>query len=155
MLKSAYWPWRRCHFTGFSIFSSCSNFVQQSGTIWAMFLQGTFLWNYFKIGQLALEEMLFYEFSIFSSGGHFVQRSKTILAIFDVASGDHSYEIILKWAHWPWWRCRFKSFSILSSGGHFVQRSRTILAILVKGHPRNIPVQLLWNRPIGLGGDVL
>ena len=37
----------------------------------------------FKIGQLALEEMSFYEFSIFSSGGHFVQRSRTILAIFD------------------------------------------------------------------------
>ena len=81
MLKSAYWPWRRCHFTGFSIFSSCGHFVQQSGTIWAMFLQGTFLRNYFKIGQLALEEMSFYEFSIFSSGGHFVQRSGTILAI--------------------------------------------------------------------------
>ena len=83
MLKSAYWPWRRCHFTGFSIFSSCGHFVQQSGTIWAMFLQGTFLWNYFKIGQLALEEMSFYESSIFSSGGHFVQQSRTILAIFD------------------------------------------------------------------------
>ena len=100
--------------------------------------------------------MSFYEFSIFSSGGHFVQRSRTILAIFDkVASGDHSYEIILKWAHWPWRRCPFKSFSIFSSGGHFVQRSRTILAILVKGHPRNIPVKLFWNLPIGLGGDVV
>ena len=48
----------------------------------------------------------------------------------------------------------FKSFSIFSSGGHFVQQSRTIVAILVKGHPRNIPVKLFWNRPIGLGGDV-
>ena len=37
-----------------------------------------------------------------------------------------------------------------SSGGHFVQRSRTILAILIKGHPRNIPVKILesahWPR---------
>ena len=49
----------------------------------------------------------------------------------------------------------FKSFSLFSSGGHFVQQSRTIVAILVKGHPRNIPVKLFWNRPIGLGGDVV
>ena len=34
------------------------------------------------------------------------------------------------------------SFPIFSSGGHFVKQSRTILAILVKGHPRNIPVKL-------------
>ena len=33
MLKSAYWPRRRCHLTGFPIFSSCGHFVQQSGTI--------------------------------------------------------------------------------------------------------------------------
>ena len=46
-------------------------------------------------------------------------------------------------------------FSIFRFDGHFVQRSRTILAILVKGHPRNIPVKLFWNQPIGLGGDVV
>ena len=39
--------------------------------------------KYFKIGQLALEEMSFYELSFFSSGGHFGQRSRTILAFFD------------------------------------------------------------------------
>ena len=99
--------------------------------------------------------MSFYEFSIFSSGGNFVQRSRTILAIFDKLHQGFSYEIILKWAHWPRRRCRFKCFSIFSSGGHFVQRSRTILAILVKGHPRNIPVKLFWNLPTGLGGDVV
>ena len=49
----------------------------------------------------------------------------------------------------------FKGFSIFSFDGPFVQRSITILAILVKGHPRNIPVKLFWNRPIGLGGDVV
>ena len=107
MLKSAYWPWRRCHFTGFSIFSSCGHFVQQSGTFEQCF------------------------------------------------SKEHSCEIILKSANWPWRRCRFKSFSIFSSGGHFVQRSGTILAILVKGHPRNIPVKLFWNLPIGIGDDVV
>ena len=52
----------------------------------------------------------------------------------------HFCEIILKSAHWP--SCRFTNFSIFSSGGHFVQRSRTILAILIKGHPRNVPVKL-------------
>ena len=36
----------------------------------------------------------------------------------------------------------YSFFSIFSSGGHFVQQSRNILAILVKGHPRNIPVKL-------------
>ena len=49
----------------------------------------------------------------------------------------------------------YQFFSIFSSGGHFVQQSRTILAILVRGHPRNIPVKLFWNLPIGLGGDVV
>ena len=58
------------------------------------------------------------------------------------SSKKHFCEIILKSAHWPWRRCRFKNFSIFSSGGHFVQQSRTILAILVKGYPRNIPVKL-------------
>ena len=54
----------------------------------------------------------------------------------------HFCEIILKSTHRPWRICRFTSFSIFSSGGHFVQLSRTILAILVKIHPRNIPVKL-------------
>ena len=54
----------------------------------------------------------------------------------------HSCEIILKSTHWPRRRCGLKGFSIFSFDGHFVQRSRTILAILVKGHPRNIPVKL-------------
>ena len=58
------------------------------------------------------------------------------------SSKEHSGEIILKSANWPRRRCRFTSFSIFSFDGHFVQRSRTILAILVKGHPRNIPVKL-------------
>ena len=35
-----------------------------------------------------------------------------------------------------------KAFSIFSSGDHFVQQSRIILAILVKGHKRNISVNL-------------
>ena len=41
----------------------------------------TFLWNYFEMGPLALEEMSFKGFSIFNSGGHFVQRSWMAWAI--------------------------------------------------------------------------
>ena len=43
-------------------------------------IRGTFLWNYFEIGQLALEEMLSKVFLFFSYGSHFVQPSRTILA---------------------------------------------------------------------------
>ena len=87
--------------------------------------------------------MLLKGVSIFSFDGHFVQQSRTILAILvEGHPKTHFCKIILKSAHWPWKRCRFRSFSILSSGGHFVQQSRTIFAILIKGHPRNIPVKL-------------
>ena len=82
-------------------------------------------------------------FSIFSFDGHFVSAERNYFSNFSRGSSkEHFCEIILKSAHWPWRRCRFKSFSIFSSGGHFVQQSRTILAILVKGHPNNIPVKL-------------
>ena len=67
-------------------------------------------------------------FSIFSSADHFVQRSGTILAILVEGHPRNMSEIILKSAHWPWWRCCFTGFSIFSSGGHFVQWSGTILA---------------------------
>ena len=46
-------------------------------------------------------------------------------------------------------------FSIFSSGGHFIQWSWAILAILEEGRPRNIFVKLFWNRPIGLGEDII
>ena len=46
-------------------------------------------------------------------------------------------------------------FSIFSSGGHFVQRSRTILASLEKLHWGIIRMKLFWNRPIGLGENVV
>ena len=71
------------------------------------------------------------------------------------SSKEHFCEIILKSANWPGRRCRLKGFSIFSFDGHFIQRSGTILAILVEGHPRNISVKLFWNRPIGLGEDVV
>ena len=56
------------------------------------------------------------------------------------SSKEHLYEIILKSAHQPWWRCRFMGFSIFSSGGHYVKQSRTILAILEKLHQGNISI---------------
>ena len=40
ILKSAHWPWRRCSFTVFSIFSSGGHFVQRSGTILAILVEG-------------------------------------------------------------------------------------------------------------------
>ena len=82
-------------------------------------------------------------FSIFSFDGHFVLAEQNHFSNFGKGSSkEHSCEIILKSAHWPRKRCRLKVFSILSFDGHFVQRSGTILAILVKIHPRNIPVKL-------------
>ena len=40
ILKSADWPRRRCYFTSFSIFSSGGHFVQRSGTILAILVEG-------------------------------------------------------------------------------------------------------------------
>ena len=58
------------------------------------------------------------------------------------SSKEHFCINILKSAHWPRKRCGLNGFSIFSFDGHFVQQSRTIIAILIKGHPRNIPVKL-------------
>ena len=40
ILKSAHWPRRGYHFTGFSFFSSDGHFVQLSGTILAILVEG-------------------------------------------------------------------------------------------------------------------
>ena len=40
ILKLAHWPKRRCPLKGFSIFSSDGHFVQQSGTILAILVEG-------------------------------------------------------------------------------------------------------------------
>ena len=40
ILKSTHWPWRRGRLKGFSIFSSDSHSVQQSGTILAILVKG-------------------------------------------------------------------------------------------------------------------
>ena len=86
--------------------------------------------------------MLFKGFFLFL-GPTAILLSRADLSNFGTESSKlHFCEIILKSAHWPWRRCPFKSFSIFSSGSHFVQGSRTILAILIKGHPRNVPVKL-------------
>ena len=71
-------------FKGFSIFSSDRHFVQWSGTILAILIEGhprNISVNHFEIGLLAWKEMSFKGFSIFSSDGHLAQRSGTILAI--------------------------------------------------------------------------
>ena len=72
ILKLAHWPKRRCRLKGFSIFSSDGHFVQQSGTILAILVEGhpknistTFLLNYVEISLLTLEEISFYGFFYF------------------------------------------------------------------------------------------
>ena len=40
ILKLAHWPKRRCRLKGFSIFSSDCHFVQRSGTILAILVEG-------------------------------------------------------------------------------------------------------------------
>ena len=68
ILKLAHWPKRRCHLKGFSIFSSDGHFVQRSGTILAILVEGhpkNILLIYVAISLLALEEMSFYGFFYF------------------------------------------------------------------------------------------
>ena len=82
MLKSAYWPWMRCRLKRFSIFSLAGHFVQLSGTILAISVEGhpkNISVTHFDIGLLAFEEMSFYV--LFRSCDHFAQLSGTILAI--------------------------------------------------------------------------
>ena len=69
ILKLAHWPQRRCRLKGFSIFSSDGHFVQRSGTILAILVEGH-LKNIstklcFEISLLALEGMSFYVFFYF------------------------------------------------------------------------------------------
>ena len=68
ILKLAHWPRRRCCLKGFSIFSSGGHFVQPSGTILAILVEGhpkNISSNYVEISLLALEEMSFYGFFYF------------------------------------------------------------------------------------------
>ena len=68
ILKLAHWPKRRCRLKGFSIFSSDGHFVQRSGTILAIFVEGhpkNISTKYVEISLLALEEMSFYGFFYF------------------------------------------------------------------------------------------
>ena len=145
-MKSADWPWRRCHFTGVSFFK-----------FWLPFCSAE--QNHFsKFSKLASGEHL-YETILKSTHCPWRRCCSWVflfLALTAICSAEqnhfsktgrgsskeHSCEIILKSAHWPRRRCSLKGFSILSSDGHFIQRSRTILAILVEGHPKNISIKL-------------
>ena len=150
ILKSAYWPWRRCcltvvffsfffllwwpfcsaeqnHFSNFGRGSSKEHFCE-------IILKSTH-WPW-RRGRLK-------GFSIFSSDGHSVQQSGTILAI--LVEGHPRticVKLFLKSAHWPRRRCLKFFFPIFHSDSHFVQPCRDILAILVQGHPRNICMKL-------------
>ena len=70
-------------FKGFSSFSSGSHFVQQTGIISTILVEGhpvNISVKLFSNQAIAFQDMSFKSFSIFSSGGHFVQLSRTILA---------------------------------------------------------------------------
>ena len=151
VLKSAFWPWRRCCLTGFFFFvffllwcpfcsaeqNHFSNFGRGSSMEHSceIILKSTH-WPW-RRGRLKV-------FSIFSSDGHSNQQSGTILAIL-VEGHPRSIcvTLFLKSAHWPRRRCCLKFFfPIFHSDSHFVQPCRDILAILVQGHPRNICMKL-------------
>ena len=140
----------------FSILSSDSHFVHPSKTILAILVKGhprnipvKLFWNR-SIGLGGIWFKWFFYFLLWrpfcsAERNHFRNFSRE-------SSKEYFCEIILKSAHWPGRRCSLKSFSVFSFDGHFVQQSGTIL---VEGHPRNISVKLFWNRPIGLGEDVV
>ena len=124
-------------FKGLSIFSFGGHFVQWSGTILAILIEGCprnisvklFINRATGLGGdgffLALVPLCSAERNHFSNFGRGSPK-------------EHFCEIILKSGHWPSRRC----FSTFSSGGHFVQWSVTILAILIEGHLRNLSVKL-------------
>ena len=58
-----------------AILFNVAEFFEQ---FWKRVIQGTFLYNYFKIHLLVQEKKSFKGFSIFSSDGHLVQRSGTV-----------------------------------------------------------------------------
>ena len=73
-------------FKGFSIFSSGHHFVQPSGAILVILVEGiggTLLCKYFEIRPLAKDEMSFEDFLFFSSGGHLGFSMDIILPCFD------------------------------------------------------------------------
>ena len=78
ILKLAHWPKRRCSLKGFSIFSSDGHFVQRSGTILAILVEGHPKNISTKLAYWPWRRCHFTGFSIFSSCGHFVQQSGTI-----------------------------------------------------------------------------
>ena len=120
ILKSAYWPWRRCCLTFFFFFCLF---------VFFLFFFVCFFFFFFCFFFLLWEPFCSAEQNHFSNFGR-------------GSSKEHFCEIISKSSHWPRRRGRLKGFSIFSSDGHFIQQSRTILAILVEGHPRNICVKL-------------
>ena len=97
ILKLDLW-FKRCCFKIFLIWSSGDPFVQRSGIICAILVEGIMrnnLWTYFEFGPVVQEEMSFKRFLIWSSGGPSVQWSVTIYAILkEDIMGEHSCEVI-------------------------------------------------------------
>ena len=95
------------------------------------------------------QQMFFKVCFIFSSGCHFVQWSIIVWAILAEESCDVWLKSEVKK------RKSLKGITIFSSGCHFVQQSRMVGVILVKGNPRNNPMNFDWNWPGGYREDGL
>ena len=74
------WFRRRCLFTIFLIWSSGGPFVQRSGTICAIFIEGI-MRNNLNLDQWFRRRCLLKIFVTWSSGGPFIQRSRTTCGI--------------------------------------------------------------------------
>ena len=114
ILKLAYWP-KRCHLKGFSIFSSDGHFVQRSGTILAILVEGhpknistKLCWNQ-PIGLGA--DVILQVFLFLALAATLFSRVEQFEQCF---SKEHFCATILKSANWPWRRCRFMSFLFLA-----------------------------------------
>ena len=89
---------KKMSFKGFSIFSSSHHFVQPSGTILAILVEGSWrntsmqiFWN----RAISQGRDVVWRFSIFSSGSHLVPWSRTIAAILDFRLTCFDPEVIL------------------------------------------------------------
>ena len=77
----------KCHFKIFLIWSSGTSFVQRSGTICVIYVEGvmlwgTILWHHFELRPVVKKEMLFKDISYLELWRPFCSQSRTICGIF-------------------------------------------------------------------------
>ena len=142
----------------FFFFSSGGHLVQQSGTVWAILVegyQGNIAVKLVQNMSTGLAEVILIFFN-FKPLKPFCSREQNGLRHFGRGSPkEHSCIIISRSLHSLRRKMCLKVFLFLSSGGHLVQRSRAVWAILVEGHLRNMHVKLFQNPSTGLGEEVV